>query len=297
MIQIMGAGALGSLLGALLQLSGHDVVFVARGAQLEALKKKLVVSGILNMDLTVKAVDKPVEADVTLFTVKAYETEEAGKALSGINAGIVCTVQNGIGVEKILQKYVKKVVRGITNYGANLKSFGHVVYAGEGKIYLPENELGREVRKILGKTLLNIELVKDIEFRIWAKAVINSAINPLTAICRVRNGRIVENEYLWSLAVQIAREGEELMKKLGYEFDAVDEIRKVVIATSKNRSSMLQDVEKGEKTEIDYINGAIIEKCREFGLDCSANSFIYRLVKGIEYELTSCSRNLSSSDI
>ncbi|MEM4945282.1 MAG: 2-dehydropantoate 2-reductase [Archaeoglobaceae archaeon] len=297
MIQIMGAGALGSLLGALLQLSGYEVLFVARGKQLEALKKKLIISGLLNADLKVRVVERPADADLTLFTVKAYETEEAGKALSKVNAGIVCTVQNGIGVEKMLQRYVEKVVRGVTNYGANLKNFGHVVYAGEGKIYLPENELGTEVWKILRNSVLNVELVKDIEFRIWAKAVVNSAINPLTAICSVRNGRIVENEYLWSLAVQIAREGEELMKKLGYEFDAVNEVKKVAIATSKNRSSMLQDIEKGDMTEIDYINGAIIEKCKEFSLDCPTNSFIYKLVKGIEYELAACSRSLCSPDL
>ncbi|MEM2726846.1 MAG: ketopantoate reductase family protein [Archaeoglobaceae archaeon] len=297
MIQIMGAGAIGSLLGALIQLSGYDVVFVARGKQLEALKKKLTVSGLLNTELKVRAVEKPENAELTLFTVKAYDTEEAGKALSRVDAGIVCTVQNGVGVERILKKYVEKVVRGVTSYGANLLDFGHVVYAGEGIIYLPDDKLGKEVWRILSKTNLNIELVRDIEYRIWAKAVINSAINPLTAICKVRNGKIVENEYLWNLAVQIAQEGENLMKKIGYDFDAVTEVKRVAIATAKNRSSMLQDVERGEMTEIDYINGAIIDRSKEFGLKCPANEFVYTLVKGIEYELLARSRNLSSSNI
>jgi len=296
MIQIMGAGALGSLLGALLQLSGYEVVFVARGRQLEALKRKLVVSGLLNAELQVKAVDKPLNAELTLFTVKAYETEEAGKALSKVNPGIVCTLQNGIGVEKLLKKHVEKVLRGVTSYGANLADFGHVVYAGEGYIYLPNERLGREVERILRKANLRLELVDDIELRVWAKAVVNSAINPLTAICRVRNGRIVENKHLWSIAVEIAREGEELMKKLGYEFDAVSEVKRVAMATAKNRSSMLQDVERGERTEIDYINGVIIEKCKELGLKFSANEFVYRLVKGIEDELSLRDNSFRSTD-
>ncbi|MEM1999037.1 MAG: 2-dehydropantoate 2-reductase N-terminal domain-containing protein, partial [Archaeoglobaceae archaeon] len=71
MIQIMGAGALGSLIGGLLQMSGKDVVFVARGKQLEALRKKLVITGLIHAELSVKAVEKPVNADVTFFTVKA----------------------------------------------------------------------------------------------------------------------------------------------------------------------------------------------------------------------------------
>ncbi|MCX8172625.1 MAG: 2-dehydropantoate 2-reductase, partial [Archaeoglobaceae archaeon] len=89
MIQIMGAGALGSLIGALLQLSGYEVVFVARGKQLDALKNKLKISGIINVELKVKAVEKPKNAELTLFTVKAYETEDAGKALSKVDPGIV----------------------------------------------------------------------------------------------------------------------------------------------------------------------------------------------------------------
>ncbi|MDI9609812.1 MAG: 2-dehydropantoate 2-reductase [Archaeoglobaceae archaeon] len=284
MIQIMGAGALGSLFGALLQLSGYEVVFVARGKQLEALKNKLTVSGILNAELTVNALEKPVDADLTLFTVKAYDTDEAGKALSKVNPGIVCTVQNGIGVEKILSKYTEKVLRGVTSYGANLRDFGHVVYAGEGQIYLPNDELGKEAVELLKKSSLRIELVKDIEFRVWAKAVINSVINPLTAICRIRNGRIVENEEIWKLALKIAKEGENLLRSFGFEFDAVSEVKRVALATAKNRSSMLQDIERGKRTEIDYINGAIIENCSKLGLDCSANEFIYLLIKGIENE-------------
>lgn len=296
MIQIMGAGALGSLLGALIQLSGYDVVFVARGKQLEALKKGLVVSGLIKAELKVKAVEKPCNAELTLFTVKAYETEEAGKVLSKVDPGIVLTVQNGIGVENILRKYVKKSLRGVTSYGANLLDFGHVVYAGEGSIYLPNTELGREAFRILKDSKLNMELVNDIEFRIWAKAVVNSVINPLTAICRVRNGRIVENEHIWSLALQIAKEGEELMRKIGYEIDAVSEVKRVALLTAKNRSSMLQDLEKGERTEIDYINRVIIEKCKELGLNCSANEFVYKIVKGIENELSLCSDNLGNTD-
>ncbi|MCS7143747.1 MAG: 2-dehydropantoate 2-reductase [Archaeoglobaceae archaeon] len=297
MIQIMGAGALGSLFGVLLQLSGYEVVFVARGKQLDALKKKLIVSGLLNTELKVRAVEKPENADLTLFTVKAYDTEEAGKALSEVDPGMVCTVQNGIGVEKILKRYVEKVVRGVTSYGANLKDFGHVVYAGEGYVYLPKDDLGKEVERILRKSNLKIELVDNIEYRVWAKAVINSVINPLTTICRVRNGRVVENEHLWSLAVQIAKEGEELMKSLGYEFDAILEVKKVAIATAKNRSSMLQDIERGDKTEVDYINGVIIEKCKEIGLKCSANEFVYYLVKGIENELFTGHTGFRSTDI
>lgn len=282
MIQIMGAGALGCLIGALLQLHGKDVIFVARGKQLQALRERLVLMGLKRAELKVKAVEKPENAEITFFTVKAYDTEEAARILSKVDPGIVCTLQNGIGVEKIIEKYVKTVVRGVTSYGANLADYGKIIYAGEGYVYLPSTTHGRKVAEVLKDSNFKVELVEDIDFRIWAKAVVNAAINPLTAICRVRNGIIVENENLWSIAVKIAEEGEMLMQELGYKFDAVSEVRKVAEMTAKNRSSMLQDIERGKRTEIDYINGEIVKKCREFGLKCEVNEIIWKLVKGIE---------------
>jgi 2-dehydropantoate 2-reductase len=286
MIQIMGAGALGSLIGGLIQLSGKEVIFVARGKQLQKLKEKLVITGLLDAELNVRVVEKPVDAEITFFTVKAYDTESAGKMLCEVNPGIVCTLQNGIGVEEILRKYVKKVIRGVTSYGANLIDYGKVMYAGKGFVYLPKSEESRKIAKVLEEAGMNVEIVENIDFFIWAKAVVNSVINPLTAICRVRNGHIIENMDIWEIAEKIAREGQALMEKLGYKFDAISEVKKVAKMTAKNKSSMLQDVLKGKRTEIDYINGEIVRKCNEFGLSCEYNKMIWKLVKGLEYGIS-----------
>ncbi|MEM1578240.1 MAG: 2-dehydropantoate 2-reductase [Archaeoglobaceae archaeon] len=297
MIQIMGAGALGCLIGALLQLHGKEVIFVARGKQLQALKDKLVLMGLKSVELKVKAVEKPENAEITFFTVKAYDTEEAARILSKVDPGIVCTLQNGIGVEKIIGKYLKTVVRGVTSYGANLADYGKIIYAGEGCVYLPSTTQGKKVAKVLEDANIRVELVDNIDFRVWAKAVVNAAINPLTAICRVRNGIIVENENLWSVAVKIAEEGELLMQKIGYKFDAISEVRKVAEMTAKNRSSMLQDIERGRRTEIDYINGEIVKKCREFGLKCEVNEIVWKLVKGIENGINLRNPDLCNADL
>ncbi|MCS7119448.1 MAG: 2-dehydropantoate 2-reductase [Archaeoglobaceae archaeon] len=282
MIQIMGAGALGSLIGALIQLSGKEVVFVARGKQFEALKQKLTVLGLINAEIKVKVIEKPVDAEFTFFTVKAYDTEPAGRALSKVDPGIVCTLQNGIGVERVLKEYLKNVVRGVTSYGANLLDYGKVVYAGEGFVYLPEEERAKKIAKILREANIRVELVKDIDFFVWSKAIVNSVINPLSAICRVRNGFVIENEKIWWLAERIAKEGQRLMEKLGYKFDAISEVKRVAKLTANNKSSMLQDVMRGKRTEIDYINGEIIKKCKELGINCEINEIVWKIMKGIE---------------
>lgn len=286
-IQIMGAGALGSLIGALIQLAGYDVVFVARGKQLSALKNGLRVSGLKEFELDVYSTNKPENADITFVTVKAYDTEAVAKLLSEVDAGIVCSLQNGIGNEEILARYCRKVLGGVTSYAANLKDYGHVVFAGEGCTYVGEMDGGisddvKTVVDVLNNSGIRAEAVKDIEFRLWAKAVVNAAINPITALCRVRNGEIIRREHLWRVAKAVAEEGRKVMKAIGYEFDAVAEVRKVAEMTAENRSSMLQDLEMRRKTEIEFINGAIIKKGREVGIECLANEMLFNLIRGAE---------------
>jgi len=284
----MGAGALGCLFGYLIQKAGYDVVFVARGNQLKALRKGLRVSGLVEDFVKVDVTDKPKDADVTFVTVKAYDTETAAKQLAKVRCDIVCSLQNGIGNEEMLMRYLKSVVGGVTTYASNLVEYGHIEYAGEGVTFVGNlsGEITEEVLtvvEVLRSSKINAEAVSDIRKRIWLKAVINSAINPITAICRVRNGKVVEVPELWKIAERIIREGEEVMKALGFDVeDLASIVREVAIKTKDNRSSMLQDIERGKRTEIDFINGAIVKVAEELGIDVPFNRLMYWLVKGVE---------------
>ena len=251
------------------------------------MKKGLGVSGPKEFELSVYCTAETEDGDITFVTVKDYDTENAAKKLAKVDAGIVCSLQNGVGNEEILAKYCRKVLGGVTTYGANLKDYGHVVYAGEGYTYIGEmdgsiSKEGEVVVDVLKNSGIRAEVVEDIEFRIWAKAIVNAAINPITAICRVRNGEVVRNPYLWEVAKATAEEGREVMAKMGYEFDAVSEVRRVAEMTAENRSSMLQDLERGKRTEVEFINGAIVKKGEEFGIDCATNRTLLNLVRGVE---------------
>ncbi len=286
-IQIFGAGALGSLIGYMIQKAGYDVVFIARGKQLEALKRKLVVKGLIDDEVNVDARSKPVDADLTLLTVKAYDTEFAAKTLAKVKCGIVCSLQNGIGNEEILLKYLKNVVGGVTTYGANIVDYGIVEFAGEGQTFVGDFDgyNAKAVAEILNNSKIKTEVVKDIKRRIWLKAVINAAINPITALCNVRNGKVVEVDELWNLAFKLAKEGENVMKAIGFKIEdneVVNAVKDVAIKTRNNKSSMLQDFEKGKRTEIEFINGAIVDAGKKLGLDVSINEVMLKLVRGAE---------------
>ncbi len=287
-VQIMGAGALGCLFGYLIQRAGYDVIFVARGKQLEALKKGLKVSGLVEDLVNVNAKDKPVNADVTFVTVKAYDTENVARILAKVNCGVVCSLQNGIGNEEILMTFLDRVVGGVTTYASNLVDYGHVEFAGVGETFVGDlsGEITDDVLKVvevLRSSGINAEAVRDIRKRIWLKAVINSAINPVTAVCRCRNGAVAEVRELWKVAERIALEGEEVMRALGFDVEDVPKmVKEVAMRTRNNRSSMLQDIERGKRTEIDFINGAIVRTAKELGIDTPFNELMWLLVKGVE---------------
>jgi 2-dehydropantoate 2-reductase len=287
-IQIMGAGALGCLFGALIQQAGYEVIYVARGKQYEALKKGLKVSGLMEAEFLVKTSSKPIDADVTFVTVKAYDTENAAKALAEIDPGIVCSLQNGVGNEEILMQHLNRVIGGTTTYGANMLEPGHIIFAGKGITYIGEIDGGisedvRIVEEVLKNSYIEVEVVEDIRRRIWVKAAINACINPITALTRVRNGKIAEVKELWDIAEKIAEECEAVLNALGFETGNLKEVvREVVIKTANNRSSMLQDIEKGKRTEIDFINGAFVAKGEEVGVDVVYNRIMWNMLKGVE---------------
>ncbi len=287
----MGAGALGCLYGYLIHKAGYEVVFVARGKQFEALKRGLKVTGLVEDFVRVNAVDKPCDADITFVTVKSYDTEEVAKSLRCVDCGIVVSLQNGIGNEEILSKYLGRVLGGVTTYASNLIDYGWIEFAGVGETFIGsmDGKIGEDVLKVvevLKECGINAEAVEDIVKRKWIKTVINSVINPITAILRVRNGAIMEIEELWELALAVLREGEEVLRAMGINVELEGVLRDVVTKTAKNKSSMLQDVERGKRTEIEFINGAIVRKAEELGIDTPYNRALLLLVKSLEKFLT-----------
>ncbi len=284
-VQIMGAGALGCLFGYFLVKGGYDVVFVARGEQYRALKDEgLRVTGILDDEIEVNVVDKPENSDVVFLTVKAYDTANACRMLKEVRFDGICSLQNGVGNEEILSKFFDNVVGGVTTYGANIVEPGKIAYAGKGRTLIGNYKGDRAelFYKILLKSGVNVEIVDDINEKIWEKAAVNAVINPITAICRVKNGKIVQVDQIWDIAEKTALECMKILKKMGYEIDVVKLVRDVATKTSENRSSMLQDIEKGKRTEIEYINGAFVRKGEEMGIQPIYNRILLNLVRGIE---------------
>jgi 2-dehydropantoate 2-reductase len=287
---VFGAGALGSLFGGILS-EQHDVVLVGRREHMEAIERRgLRISGrtVMVVKPRTATVIPPGEIpDCVFITTKAYDTEAAVEALKPLHpSSLFVSLQNGLGNAEILSHRVARSAAGVTDHGVTFVGPGHVHHAGEGPTILGGIKGVRraevdDVARALSDCGIASTTTERIDREIWAKVVVNSAINPLTALVGQSNGVLLERPFLAALALSVVKEGVSVAKAAGMDLDEAHMLRRftaVVEGTAGNRSSMLQDVERGRRTEVDAINGALAGEAHRLGLEAPLNRSLHTLV-------------------
>ncbi len=120
---------------------------------------------------------------------------------------------------------------------------------------------------------------------IWRKAVVNAGINPLTAITGLPNGALVEEPRLGAVLTAAVAEACTVARAMGYPIETtamVEQTMEVARRTGRNRSSMLQDIERGRRTEVDSITGVFVERGRALLVPVPVSETLLALVHGIE---------------
>lgn len=300
-IAIVGPGAMGCLLAGSLKARTKEDIWLYDYSKERAERIKdggIKIDGSggshqvkVNISTDVKEIGI---CDFVFICVKSYSTEDACKDIKGLvgeNTSIV-TLQNGIGNIQILNDYFgpEKIIAGVTNHGATLLSMGAVRHAGKGDTIIGKSD-GRlsgalkEISATLNKAGFDTKISKDIDSVIWGKLIINVGINALTAVTRLHNGRLVEHDEVRSLMRAMVQEATKVVKrkriKLAYD-DPIQKAESVAKATAANVSSMLQDVLNKKRTEIDFINGAIVRQGKALGIATPVNEVLTNLVKTIE---------------
>ncbi|MBI4335461.1 MAG: 2-dehydropantoate 2-reductase [Candidatus Omnitrophica bacterium] len=299
-IAVVGPGAIGCLLAAFLSKAKQDVYLIdhnperVKSIQLDGIKVE-GVSGEFNIKIHATSQPKEIGAcDLIIVCVKAYDTEEAIRSVRDIvgENTQVLTLQNGIGNVQILNDCVgeEKVIGGITSHGATVLGVCHIRHAGKGETIIGKANgkvLGpvRDVAAILNKAGFETKVSRDINGLIWSKLIINVGINALTAITRLNNGRLMDYNGTRDIMRAAVGEAVKVAKrkkiKLAYD-DPIQKVEGVAKATGSNVSSMLQDVLRKRRTEIDFINGAIIRQAKPLNIPTPVNEVLTNLVKTIE---------------
>lgn len=298
-IVIMGAGAMGSLFGAYLTLSGEEVWLVdvrreltetmaSTGLTLEEKGNLKVIR--LNATTDLGAVGK---ADLVIFFVKTYHTEKAASDALVLEKKdtVFITLQNGLGNEEALCKYVhsKKVMLGVTHHGATFLGPGHIRHAGWGKTYLGEldgkiTDRSKRIAEVFRQADLETEVTPAIQEVLWNKLFVNIGINALTALTGFRNGQLLDYSETLELMERLVTEAVEVARRRGIrvEGNPFEQVKSVAEATRENRSSMGQDFDYRRKTEVDALNGAVVREARKLGMAVPFNQSVTYLVKAIE---------------
>ncbi len=302
-IAIVGAGAMGSLFGGLLAEAGEDVVLVDVWEEhMRAINERgLRIRGVSgDRVVRVKATTKHAEVgvvDLVLLQVKSYATEKAIRdALPMVGERtVVLTLQNGLGnVEKIAAVVGReRVLAGTTAHGATVLGPGEIYHAGRGPTVIGEvdgriTDRVKAIAELFNRAGIETEVTDNIMGAVWTKMLANVAINALTAITGLYNGELLELEETKAVMLKAVDEAVAVAKAMGIKLlveDPHEFVLGIARATATNKSSMLQDVERGRRTEIDAINGMIVHYGRELGIPTPVNEALVAAVKGIELRM------------
>ncbi len=229
-----------------------------------------------------------------LILVKSFQTKAILKNLVKLcdSNTLVLTLQNGIGAGDILSEVISadNLALGVTMHGANKKNDTTVIHAGEGDTIIGkinDHEVDSrllDICKLFQESGLTCKVVEDILPFLWKKLIVNVGINPITALCGIRNGAILKDKRLLELQSILVYEAYKVMEKQGVDIgldkgQILEFVKKVCKDTSENISSMLQDRLCKKETEIDFINGAIVKMGKALGIETPANMIMNNMIK------------------
>ncbi len=288
---ILGAGAIGCLFAAKLRGSGQSVTLLMRDPPTQPALELTLERNNSHQRLTVAAqsVAEPDAIDLLLVTTKAYDVVDAVKAVGHrLNPDSqVILLANGLGFHQEVQERFPQLdlYSGTTTEGAYRVTATHICHAGQGVTRLGQAGTTRPADWFRDwvQAVPDSAWEQDIEQALWLKLAVNCAINPLTALHGCHNGRLLEDDRLAADLRLLCREITQVSRAAGLLVEDLERVAlQVVRDTADNRSSMLQDLQSGRRTEIDYITGHLVRIAGIHGIPTPFNAEVLQRVKQLE---------------
>jgi 2-dehydropantoate 2-reductase len=299
-IAIVGAGAMGSIFGAMLSTASDVVLVDPRENHINAITENgLTVERtdgtreIFRLHGTTDPATLAPDFDLAVIFTKSPDTPEAVQTAAALlkPEGAALTLQNGLGnLEEIVRVLgPSRALVGVTSHGGTLIGPGHIRHAGEGPTAIagasPATRGVRSVVSAFRAAGIDTAPADDPDALIWGKLVINVGINALAAILRVPNGALAAAPACENLMARAVKEAvavaERLQITLPYD-DPLAHVKTVCRKTAENRASMLQDILRGARTEVGVINRAVVEQGAAVGVDAPCNRFLSEIIEALE---------------
>lgn len=296
-IVIVGAGAMGGLFGARLALAGQQVFLVdasektiaaisQRGLSLETPKGKETVQVPIS-----QASQLAGTFDLLVIFTKGFHTAAAIESVRHLVGPTTwaLSVQNGLGNAQIIAAVVpaERIIVGMTNLPADLLEPGVVHSHGEGHVNIwshsgVDSPTVHDIARVFSEAGLPCHADPHVQVAIWEKVAFNAALNSVCAVTRQTVGAVGASAYGRQLTSSIIAETVAVARRAGIDADEPRVVASVDYAFNnhqQHKPSMLQDVEGGRKTEIDFINGAVVGQGKQLGVDTPVLQALFNLVK------------------
>jgi 2-dehydropantoate 2-reductase len=317
-IAILGAGALGSVIGAHLARAGEQVTFIARGQRAQFLRERgITVTGSADFTVPATVVTRPddlKEADVLLVAVKAYDTESALLSVHHLEVDTVLSIQNGVFKDEQLARSFgpEKTIGAAALLAGEIMPDGHVHFTRSEALYLGELPVGTSERvqllaAILDRSGIHAVVSPQIRTVEWSKYVGFASLMAVAALTRLQTYKIFKTPELACAVAMLLREMAQLAEKLCIPLEdsgvlgaktltnvsmteAIAIIRQhgermEAGGATGHKVSTLQDLERGRRTEVEEILGYAVRKGAELGVRMSTLETCYRLLAGINDHL------------
>ena len=275
-ITIIGPGAIGLLLASSLE-KHNDVSVLVKEKHYDVLIERglWIKNGNKKKRIKANIVTEIKDSEIAIIAVKCYDLESTKKILSNFKGKIIIC-QNGLKMLEYNSDNDNDVFSIVTSVGAVSLELGISEYMGAGTTVIGnlnnEDKRTFNIDKLFSEDYFEIFPVENIIEYIWLKAIINSAINPIAALHNLKNGQLSESKY-WKSVKELLTESMNIAKENNVQLskNPLEETKKIISKTPENLCSMLQDLKKGQKTEINEINGIIVRIGHAKNLDTTLN--------------------------
>jgi 2-dehydropantoate 2-reductase len=296
-VTVIGAGAIGGLYGGVLARAGHEVSFLARGEHLRAIQSnglKIQSPTFGTFVVRGRASDDPSdlgEADLVLFTVKTYDLPEAALAArQTLTAdGCLVTFQNGLDAPDLAAAVVgeDRVLIGTTGIESTVLEPGVIGHLSDWHFVTvssldgPPTVRVEQIAELLGSAGINVSVVDDGRKALWEKALPLIPMATITSVCRAPLGPIRDLPETRHLTETLLDEVAAVGAAYGFDLaDALERARGILrTAPAQMKASMARDFEKGGRTELEALTGALVRLAEARGIDVPANAACYAVLK------------------
>ncbi len=288
-VAVMGAGSVGCFFGAMLARAGFPVTLIGRPVHVDAVNQHglLLEAKQFTEHVAMKAVTDVSgvkDARLVLFCVKSTDSESAAREIAPHLApdAVILTLQNGAESPELLRQLLpQRVIPAVVYVATEMAGPGHVKHHGRGELVIGNAPESADIQHWFQVAGVPVEVSPNVMGPLWAKLIINCAYNALSAIAQKMYGEMVQVDGIPALMEAVVTECLAVARAEGIEVpgNMHETVRNLASTMATQYSSTAQDLARGKKTEIDYLNGYVCRLGKQHGIPTPVNQTLLTLVK------------------